>query len=139
MSSGDWTDPRPLSPHLQVWKPHLTMAASITHRITGVALYFGSALIAAWVFALSMPREADGAAPACYQFIEGVIASIPGQILLVLWAAAVLFHLVNGIRHLLWDGPNIGFDPKTASAWSAFNYVFAIAGAVAIWAAATLI
>lgn len=139
MSSGDWNDPRPMSPHLQVWKPHLTMASSITHRFTGMAMYFGSALIAAWIFALAMPTQADGSAPECYTLIESVIGSVFGQIVLVLWAAAVLFHLANGIRHLLWDGPHIGFEPKTASAWSAFAYVFAIAGAVAIWAAATLI
>ncbi|MCI4644966.1 MAG: succinate dehydrogenase, cytochrome b556 subunit [Hyphomonadaceae bacterium] len=139
MSSGDWTDPRPMSPHLQVWKPHLTMAASITQRITGVALYFGTFLITAWVFALAMPAKADGAPAECYTVIESIISSVFGQILLVLWAAAVLFHLANGIRHLLWDGPHLGFEPKTASAWSAFNYIFAIVGAAAIWFAAAYI
>ncbi|MEL6663466.1 MAG: succinate dehydrogenase, cytochrome b556 subunit [Pseudomonadota bacterium] len=139
MSSGDWTDPRPLSPHLQVWKFHLTMLASISHRVTGTALYFGSALIAVWVVALTLPAGTNGEAPALYATIETIMTSIPGQILLVLWAAAVLYHFANGIRHLLWDGPGIGFSPKTASAWSAFNFVFAAVGAVAIWAAATLI
>lgn len=139
MSSAERNDPRPLSPHLQVWKPHLTMVASISHRITGVALYFGSVLIAAWIVALGLPAQAGGEAPAAYQLIETVIASIPGQILLVLWAAAVLYHFANGIRHLLWDGPGIGFNPKTASMVSAFNFLFAAGGAVAIWFAATQI
>ncbi|MEM9739513.1 MAG: succinate dehydrogenase, cytochrome b556 subunit [Pseudomonadota bacterium] len=139
MSSGDRTDPRPLSPHLQVWRFHLTMHASIMHRITGSALYFGSALIAAWIFALTLSPQADGDAPSFFWLIEMVITSIPGQIILVLWAAAVLFHLANGIRHLLWDGPRIGFDPKTASTWSAFNFLFAVFGAIGLWAAASFI
>jgi succinate dehydrogenase / fumarate reductase, cytochrome b subunit len=46
--------------------------------------------------------------------------------------AAVLFHLANGIRHLIWDGPGSGFDPKIASSVSAFNFAFAFAGALII-------
>lgn len=132
-------DERPLSPHLQVWKPHATMLASISHRITGMALYFGTFLIAVWIVALGTAPEAGKPVPVVYSFIEGLIATIPGQIILVAWAAAVLFHFANGIRHLLWDGPRIGFDPKVASAVSVFNFVFAILGAIALWAAATLL
>jgi len=139
MSGSGWSDPRPLSPHLQVWKFHATMLASISHRISGVALYFGSFLIAAWIVALGLSPAEGEAVPAIYQTIEGVITSPFGQIVLVLWAAAVLYHFANGIRHLLWDGPKIGFDPKTASAWSVFNFTFAILGALALWAAATLL
>ena len=139
MAGADWTDPRPMSPHIQVWKWHATMAASIFHRATGAALYFGSFLIALWIVALGM-APADGAeVPALYATIEGIIMSIPGQIILVLWAAAVLFHWANGIRYLIWSGPRAGFEPKTASAVSVFNILFAILGALAIWAAATFI
>ena len=53
MASTSRADPRPLSPHLQIWRFHITMAASITHRITGTALYFGSFLITAWIVALA--------------------------------------------------------------------------------------
>ncbi|MEM7768515.1 MAG: succinate dehydrogenase, cytochrome b556 subunit [Pseudomonadota bacterium] len=139
MSGADWSDPRPLSPHLQVWKFHATMVASISHRITGSALYFGSFLIGAWIVALGMAPAPGETVPAFYQFMDGVISSVFGQIVLVLWAAAVLFHFANGIRHLLWDGPAIGFDPKVASAWSVFNFAFAAIGAVALWAAATML
>ncbi len=139
MSGSGWSDPRPLSPHLQVWRFHATMLASITHRLTGVALYFGSFLIAAWLVALGLPPSGDTGVPAAYATIEMIVASPFGQVVLVLWAAAVLYHFANGIRHLLWDGPKIGFDPKTASAWSIFNFTFAILGAAALWAAATLI
>ena len=115
MSGSSGADARPLSPHLQVWRPHITMAASITHRITGVALYFGTFLIAGWIIALATGAD-------CYGAIEGILFSWYGSVILYLWAVAVLFHLVNGIRHLLWDGPNIGFDPGRASAVSVFNY-----------------
>lgn len=121
---------RPLSPHLQVWRFHATMVASITHRLTGVALYFGTFLIVAWLVALAI-------SPETYAQIESVIASAPGRIVLFLWAVAILFHFANGIRHLLWDGPGIGFSPKVASNVSVFNYVFAIVGAAALMYAAT--
>ena len=120
---------RPLSPHLQVWRFHATMLASITHRITGSALYFGTFLIAAWLIALASGREA-------YEAVEAIVFSIFGQVILFLWAVAVLFHFANGIRHLPWDGPGIGFSPKVASQVSIFNYAFAILGAVALFAAA---
>ena len=60
------------------------------------------------------------------------------RVILFLWAVAVMYHFLNGIRHLLWDGPHVGFDPKTASTVSVFIYLFSIIGAAAIFAAATL-
>jgi succinate dehydrogenase / fumarate reductase, cytochrome b subunit len=129
MSGKPKADSRPLSPHLQVWRFHATMLASITHRITGVGLYFGTLLIAAWLLALASGPEA-------YSVAEAILYSIPGQIILFLWAVAVLYHFANGIRHLVWDGPGIGFSPKVASQVSIFNYAFAVIGALALLAAA---
>lgn len=120
---------RPLSPHLQVWRFHATMLASITHRLTGMGLYFGTFLIAAWLVALATGADS-------YALVEGIVFSIFGQIVLFLWAFAILFHFANGIRHLLWDGPGVGFSPKVASQVSVFNYAFAILGAIALFAAA---
>lgn len=116
------------------------MLASITHRITGVGLYFGSFLVATWIVALGLaPAEGTGEVPAFYALIETLISSIFGQLVLVAWAAAVLYHFANGIRHMLWDGPAIGFDPKVASAVSTFNFAFAAVGSVALWATAVLL
>lgn len=131
MSSAPKADSRPLSPHLQVWRFHATMLASITHRFTGMGLYGGTLLIAVWLVAL-----ANG--PDAYNAVEAVAFSIPGQILLFLWAFAVLYHFINGIRHLVWDGPQVGFDPKVASQISIFNFAFAILGAGALMVAAIL-
>jgi len=128
MSGTNRADPRPLSPHLQIWRPHATMFASITHRITGMGLYFGTFLIAAWLIALATGPEA-------YAQAEAVISCVPAQVILFVWTVAVLFHFAGGIRFLLWDGPHAGFEPKTASAVSVFLYVFAVLGSVAIWAA----
>jgi succinate dehydrogenase / fumarate reductase, cytochrome b subunit len=131
MSSPPKADPRPLSPHLQVWRFHATMAASITHRIAGVGLYAGTLLIAAWLVALA-------SGPKAYATLEAIAFSIPGQALLFLWAAALLFHFANGIRHLVWDGPGAGFSPKVASQVSMFNFAVAIVGSAALMAAAVL-
>lgn len=129
MSGPQRAEARPLSPHLQIWRFHATMLASITHRLTGVGLYFGTFLICAWLIALA-------SGPESYALAEAVIFSIPGQIILAAWSFAVLFHFANGIRHLVWDGPAIGFSPKVASRISIFNYAFAILGTAALFAAA---
>src|SRR3990167_6056350 len=131
MSGTPKADSRPLSPHLQIWRFHATMAASIMHRFTGMGLYGGTLLIAAWLVAL-----ANG--PDAYAAVEAIAFSIPGQILLFLWAFAVLYHFINGIRHLVWDGPGKGFDPKVESQVSIFNFAFAIVGAIALMVAAIL-
>ncbi|MEO1028909.1 MAG: succinate dehydrogenase, cytochrome b556 subunit, partial [Pseudomonadota bacterium] len=65
-----------------------------------------------------------------------LLLSIPGRIVLLGITGAVMFHFANGIKYLLWDGPKIGFSPKTASTFAAFNVIFAVAATAAIWAAA---
>ncbi|MGC6499835.1 MAG: succinate dehydrogenase, cytochrome b556 subunit [Henriciella sp.] len=132
MAGSGWTDRRPMSPHLQAWRWHATMYGSIFHRVTGVGLYGGAFLIAAWVVALA-------SGPATYAVVEALMQSWPGQLLLFLWTMAVLYHLANGLRHLVWDGPMVGFSPRIASAWSFFNFAFAVLGAAAIWSLATLV
>ena len=87
---------RPLSPHLQVYRPQLTMVLSITHRMTGVALAFGTLLLVYWLVAV-----ASGAA--AYDTAQGLIGSVLGRLLLFGWSVALFYHLCNGIRHLIWD------------------------------------
>jgi succinate dehydrogenase / fumarate reductase cytochrome b subunit len=88
--------PRPLSPHLQIYKPMLTMMMSIVHRITGAALYFGMMLIAWWLIA-----AASG--PNAYAYVEWFMSSLIGHLILFGYTWALLHHMFGGIRHLIWD------------------------------------
>ena len=87
---------RPLSPHLQVYRPELTSVLSIVHRITGVALSFGLLLLVCWLLAV-----ASGAP--FYDAVQSFNAHWFGRILLFGWTFALFYHLCNGIRHLVWD------------------------------------
>lgn len=87
---------RPLSPHLMIYKPQLTSIMSITHRITGAALAMGSLLVVWWVVALAT-------GPAHYAFVQAVLTSVLGQLVLFGFTVAIYYHLSNGIRHLFWD------------------------------------
>lgn len=126
MATTQSTDSRPLSPHVSIWRWHATMAASIAHRVSGSVLYFGTALIAALIISAA-------AGPAAYEAVMGHILSIYGRAILFGFTVALTFHAVNGIRHLLWDGPGIGFSPGMASMVSVLNFLFAILAAVGIW------
>lgn len=87
---------RPLSPHLMIYKPQLTSIMSITHRITGAALASGSLLVVWWIVALAT-------GPEYYAFVQGILTSVLGQLVLFGFTIAVFYHLSNGIRHLFWD------------------------------------
>jgi succinate dehydrogenase / fumarate reductase cytochrome b subunit len=102
------TDNRPLSPHLQVYRPQLTSVLSILHRITGIALAVGTLLLFWWLIA-----AATG--PTAFDNVQSFIGSFVGRILLFGWSFALYYHLCNGIRHLLWDTGR-GFEIGTAYA-----------------------
>jgi succinate dehydrogenase / fumarate reductase cytochrome b subunit len=87
---------RPLSPHLQIYKPQLTSGLSIFHRITGVGLSLALPVFVWYLVALADGHE-------CYQAFIRCTHSIPGQIILFGWVWAFCFHLCMGIRHLFWD------------------------------------
>ncbi|MGH1377446.1 MAG: succinate dehydrogenase, cytochrome b556 subunit [Alphaproteobacteria bacterium] len=87
---------RPLSPHLQVYKLPLTALMSISHRITGVGLVFGTLLVTAFLISAASGEEQ-------YNFVMGLATSLPGKIVLFLWSVGLYFHMCNGIRHMFWD------------------------------------
>jgi succinate dehydrogenase / fumarate reductase cytochrome b subunit len=103
---------RPLSPHLQIYKWPITMALSIGHRATGVALAVGTLLLVWWLVALAQGPDAFATA-------QGFVGSWLGRLLLLGWSFSLFFHLANGIRHLFWDA-GLGFEIKitTASSWA---------------------
>jgi succinate dehydrogenase / fumarate reductase cytochrome b subunit len=106
------SDPRPLSPHLQVYRWQLTSVMSILHRASGIALSIGAILLVWWLGA-----AADGLQP--YAAFQQFIGSWFGLLLLFGWSAALFYHLCNGIRHLWWDAGN-GFELRStyATGWA---------------------
>ena len=97
---------RPLSPHLQIYKPQLTSVLSITHRLTGVVLSIGSLFLVWWLVAAASSGHAYAAAQSFW-------GSWIGILLLVGWTFSLFFHLANGIRHLVWDA-GYGFALREA-------------------------
>ena len=96
---------RPLSPHVQVYRWPLSMALSILHRATGVALGVGTLLFTGWLVAAA-------SSDAAFADTQGFIGSAIGLLLLFGWSLALIYHLFSGIRHLVWDA-GLGFDPPT--------------------------
>ena len=123
--------PRPLSPHVLAWRWHITMAASIATRVSGVAAFVGLFVLAGWALALASGQEA-------YEQYMGVLGSIPGKIVLFGFTVAMMYHLAGGLRHLVWDfGKGYRKDIASQTAWAAF--AFAIVGSIALWVVAGLI
>ncbi len=91
-----WNDPRPMSPHLQVYKLPLTAKLSILHRITGAVLFTG--LILMILVLLSAANGADS-----WQNMHAFLSSIFGKFVLFGFTFSLYYHLCNGIRHLFWD------------------------------------
>jgi succinate dehydrogenase / fumarate reductase, cytochrome b subunit len=102
---------RPLSPHLQVYKPQLTSIMSISHRVTGIALAVGTLLLVWWLMA-----AASG--PDAFATVQGFIGSWFGYLVLFGFTYCLMYHLCNGIRHLFWDAGH-GFELETVykSGW----------------------
>ena len=97
---------RPLSPHLQIYRPQLTSVLSILHRVTGIVIAVGALLLAWWLWA-----AASGLAE--YQVAHQFFNSLPGKVLLFVWTLCTFYHLCNGIRHLVWDA-GYGFELPAA-------------------------
>ena len=99
---------RPLSPHIQVYKPQLTSVLSILHRLTGIFLVSGTAMLCFWLVTAA-------AGPEYYTRSQWILTSWLGYALLAAWSFCLFYHLCNGIRHLFWD-IGLGFNLRTAYA-----------------------
>ncbi len=119
------TDKRPLSPHLQVYKPMLTMMMSIIHRITGAALYFGTFLLVWWLVA-----AASG--PEYFDFVNGLFGSWFGRLVLFGYTWALLHHMIGGIRHFIWDTGR-GFDLDTVEWMAKATPIASVALTILVW------
>ncbi len=93
---------RPLSPHLQVYKPQITSTLSILHRLTGLWLAVAAAVLVLWLYGLAFDVP-------LFQAMTTFFSSLFGKVLLFSWVLAFNYHLCNGIRHLFWDAGK-GFE-----------------------------
>ena len=116
---------RPLSPHLQIYRWYLTMALSIAHRASGVALAFGLLLLSWWLLALASGPEA-------FAIVEWWKDSILGVLVLFGYTVVLTYHLGNGIRHLFWDA-GYGFDPDVARQSGLMVLAFTAVATILIW------
>lgn len=119
---------RPLSPHLQVYKPQLTSTLSIAHRITGVVLSIAAFGIAWWLVALAAGGDT-------YATFVASADSLLGRLALFAVTLALMYHLCNGIRHLFWDAGK-GLDIDTAYKTGYTVIAVALLLSIAIWAVA---
>jgi len=119
---------RPLSPHLSIYKPAITMTTSIIHRITGGALYFGTVLLAVWLISAAVSEE-------CFNFVNGLFGSWVGRLVLFGYTWALMQHLAGGIRHFIWD-MGAGLEKHTASKMAWATVVFSVVATILIWVVA---
>ncbi len=116
---------RPLSPHLQIYKPQINMVMSILHRITGAALYVGTLLVAWWLVAAA-------SSPEYFSFVNGLLATWPGMIVIVGFSWALIHHLLGGLRHFIWD-TGTGLDIATVDLLSWSTIVLSVLLTGALW------
>ena len=103
---------RPLSPHLQIYRPQITSVLSILHRGTGIVLFGGSILWCFWFISLAAGKDA-------YHHYQTLLLNSVGLIILMGWSFSFFYHLCNGIRHLFWD-IGVGYEMSTVrkSGWT---------------------
>jgi len=123
--------PRPLSPHLQIYRWQWTMALSITHRATGVFLAAGALYLVIWLAAIA-------GGPDSFSVMTHFNISIVGRLLLLGWTFSLFYHLCNGIRHLVWDA-GWGFDLKTGHITAVLVIVASVLLTALAWGAAYLL
>jgi succinate dehydrogenase / fumarate reductase, cytochrome b subunit len=123
--ANDKSAARPLSPHLQIYKPMLTMMMSIMHRITGIGLYLGIILLVWWFTAASISDS-------YFDFVQGFFGHWFGRIVLFGLSWALMHHALGGLRHLLWDTGR-GYDLKVVEWLARANLAGSIVLTLLLW------
>ena len=118
--------PRPLSPHLAIYRRSMTMMMSIAHRTTGAALYFGTLLLTWWLIS-----AAEG--PKSYRAFEACMTSLPGEFVLFCFTWALIHHLLGGLRHFAWDIGR-GFDLRSANLMARATLIGSVILTILVWA-----
>ncbi len=122
---------RPLSPHLQIYRWTWTMTMSIFHRVTGGALYFGTALLAIWLVALA-------SGPGAFDAVQGFFGSWFGMLVLFGYTWILMHHMIGGVRHLIWDFGH-GMEPAQRVWMARLTLIGSVALTLLIWIAALLL
>ncbi|HEV7248240.1 MAG TPA: succinate dehydrogenase, cytochrome b556 subunit [Shinella sp.] len=125
------TRSRPLSPHLQVYKPIPTMVMSIVHRITGAALYFGTVLVAFWLIAAASGE-------AYFDWANWLFGSLIGRLVLFGYTWALMQHMLGGLRHFMWDMGH-GYEKNFSTKLAIATPIVAVALTVLIWVVGYLV
>jgi succinate dehydrogenase / fumarate reductase cytochrome b subunit len=115
----------PLSPHIQIYKWQFSSLLSITHRLTGVINTFGIFLIVLWILFLAL-------GPECYNFYQKFLRSFLGKFILVGFTWSFIYHMLNGVRHLVWDF-GYGYEIKTANLSGIIVLLLSIITTFFIW------
>ena len=115
----------PLSPHLQIYRWHVSSLLSITHRISGVINLLALILIFFWLLALSFGESN-------YEILLLLINSFAGKFVLIGFTWSMSFHLLSGIRHLFWD-MGYGFEIKTANISGITVIIFSLILTIIFW------
>lgn len=119
------TRSRPLSPHLQVYKPIPTMVMSIVHRITGIALYFGTVLVAWWLIAAASGE-------AYFDWVNWFFGTLVGRLVLFGYTWALMQHMLGGLRHFMWDMGR-GYDKHFSTKLALATPVVSVVLTVLVW------
>ena len=116
---------RPLSPHLQIYKPQITSVLSIMHRITGIALSAGTFLLVLWLITLSLGQS-------FHEYYIVIVKSWLGKFILICFTFALNYHFSNGIRHLFWDF-GYGYELDTVLKSGVAVLISALTLTIIIW------
>lgn len=119
------SNPRPLSPHLQIYRLPLLALMSISHRITGLVLSLAALLLPVFLVAVA-------SGPAAYERLNGHLAAWYGQVFLFAVSVSLAYHLLNGIRHLIWDTVH-NLDVRPAEKSGYLVLVLSVVLTAAIW------
>jgi succinate dehydrogenase / fumarate reductase cytochrome b subunit len=122
---------RPLSPHLSVYKPMLTMMMSMAHRITGASLYLCALLLSLYLLGLAFGQGA-------YGLVSWIANGLLGHIVVFLFSWALLHHLLGGVRHAIWDR-GLMMDPKGREMLAQASLFGGIGLTVLLWIVSSLV
>ncbi|MHA1525373.1 MAG: succinate dehydrogenase, cytochrome b556 subunit [Alphaproteobacteria bacterium] len=119
------TSERPLSPHIMIYRLMPTMIVSMSNRLSGMALYIGTLVLAWWLVAAA-------AGPEAYATFQWYIGSIVGRLVLFGFTWALINHMFGGFRHLTWDTGR-GFELPTLEIMAWVSFVGALSVTIVLW------